>query len=279
MNERSSKLFPMCLVLIILTLAGCSENVKKMEPPQKLPNQKGGKMPPGPVPGFQPPDLSALQAQLKVEEPKLATRVEQLFSRMAAGTFAETYETETTPEFRSVTPLDKYKKLGDRVRERLGALKDKSIMGVNIVPQGGDLYANIQYKATFEQDKGTVMALFKKVDGSWKVQQIRINAPKMLDDPSKFRERIEIYVENAQPVMPGTRVDLVDGEKPPNVLVGNAQVLNVRWKSAGPFDKPKFPAKGFVTFALTNAEKSAIKGVEGISIVPVGPVTNLKKTD
>jgi hypothetical protein len=109
--------------------------------------------------------------------------------------------------------------------------------------------------------------MFKKVDNDWLLQGLNVNAPELLDDPSQFRERLEVYVENSEPVLLGTQVDVVDGSTvPPRVVASKVQVMNVRWKVLNPTAKPEFPARGFVTLGLNSSEAAAVKTSKTLTI-------------
>jgi hypothetical protein len=70
----------------------------------------------------------------------------------------------------------------------------------------------------------------------------------------------EFYVENSEPVLPGTKVCLIDGKSSPlQVIVSDATVQNVRWKIKGPFTIPKYPASGFVTITLSENQWKALE--------------------
>ncbi len=71
----------------------------------------------------------------------------------------------------------------------------------------------------------------------------------------------QLFVEKSIPATPGTKVDLVDvSVSPPQVIVSGATLQSARWKVPGPFQSPKYPASGFVTFSLAENQWAAMKG-------------------
>jgi len=78
----------------------------------------------------------------------------------------------------------------------------------------------------------------------------------------------QLFVENSVPAGPGTTVDILnDSASPPEVIVSGATIREARWKVPGPFQLPKYPASGFLTFMLTEGQMRAIEGKD-ISIRP-----------
>src|SRR5690606_15884708 len=99
-----------------------------------------------------------------------------------------------------------------------------------------------------------------------------VNAPELLDDPTTFERPTQVYVEEAEPVLPGTMVDLLDiSEEPPKVVLQNVRVLHVRWKVDSPLTPVKAPAKGFVTLGLKAGQADVVKAAETLSIRPHQP--------
>jgi hypothetical protein len=73
---------------------------------------------------------------------------------------------------------------------------------------------------------------------------------------------VEFWVENSEPLLPGTSVDIIDNTSPPpqRVIVSGAIVKSVRWKVSKPFTKPKYPASGFVAMTLAENQWKIIEG-------------------
>ncbi len=127
--------------------------------------------------------------------------------------------------------------------------------------------ASAGYQAEFEKGAGTIFAVFEKTQDDWLLLRLRIESPQLMDDPSQFREGVELFVENSEPVLPGAMIDILNQDtEPPTVAVGNVEVLNVRWKVVDPSSKPTYPAAGFVTIRVTNDQASKLKSVKAISI-------------
>ena len=77
----------------------------------------------------------------------------------------------------------------------------------------------------------------------------------------------EIYVDNSEPVAPGAIVDIINtASSPAQVIVSDVTVLSARWKVSGLFKGPKYPASGFVRFALAENQWKAIEKNDDIII-------------
>lgn len=212
------------------------------------------------------PNLSSVVQEVEKAEPELALRIDALFERIAEGAFAETYAIDTCAELRQTTTLEQYRALGDRIRERLGALKSKRSTGIYLSHYNGAPIATVDYTASFEHDNGSIRAIFKHEAGTWKLMQINVNAPRLFDDPSKFRERVEVYAEVPAYFTPGTKVDLWDSEPKDTLVAKGLTILHIRIKIDGPFKPPTFPAQAFVTLALSKAEQELIRSAKNLSI-------------
>lgn len=94
--------------------------------------------------------------------------------------------------------------------------------------------------------------------------QLPTNSPVVASGPVR---QMDAYVVNSVPVMPGTAVAIVDPAGP-TLLVDRTVPTNVRWKIPGPFQSPKYPAEGFVTFLLAESQWEAIKKAGDVSIQP-----------
>ena len=103
--------------------------------------------------------------------------VDHLFTTIESGTFADTYETDTTPEFRKLTSKEQYADIGNAVQARLGRLKSKSLKTFNMQQQNADSLIDVQYNGEFENGKGTIFAKLKKDGEKWKLVSFRVNSP------------------------------------------------------------------------------------------------------
>lgn len=83
----------------------------------------------------------------------------------------------------------------------------------------------------------------------------------------------QLFVVESEPVMPGTRVDVIDETEPKRALVVGAIAGNVRWKTAGAFGRPEYPASGFVSMRLTESQWAAIREARNVSIRRSGAST------
>src|SRR5262245_22805775 len=88
--------------------------------------------------------------------------IDRMFAAMEDGTFAETYESATTQEFRNVTSKDQYSDIGKAVSTRLGRLRSKSLKRFNMQQHNADSFIDVVYDAQFEQGGGQIIAKLKR---------------------------------------------------------------------------------------------------------------------
>jgi len=103
--------------------------------------------------------------------------IDRLFAAIDNDTFSETYETDTTPEFRSQSSKQQYADIGKAVKNRLGRLQSKRMSSFNIRQHNADSYVDVAYNASFEKGKGTIAAKMKKQGDQWKIVTLRVNSP------------------------------------------------------------------------------------------------------
>lgn len=70
-------------------------------------------------------------------------------------------------------------------------------------------------------------------------------------EPSGPPKTAQLRVTNSDPVVPGSRVDIVTGNAPAHALVADVVVDAARWKTNDPSKMPNYPAEGFVTLTLS----------------------------
>src|SRR5882757_1974670 len=63
----------------------------------------------------------------------------------------------------------------------------------------------------------------------------------------------QLFVKNSEPVGPGAHVDIITSDDPAHALVVDAVVEAARWKIKS-FSMPSYPADGFVTMTLSQAQ-------------------------
>src|SRR4029078_10449385 len=91
--------------------------------------------------------------------------IDRLFAAIADGTFADTYESATTSEFRRVTTKEQYDDIGKTVSARLGRLKSKSLKSFNMRQHNADTYLDVVYEAQFDNGKGQIASQLKREGG------------------------------------------------------------------------------------------------------------------
>ena len=108
--------------------------------------------------------------------------IDHLFAAIDAGKFGDTYETDTTPEFRAAATKQQYEDIGNAVSACLGRLKSKSLQTFNMQQHNADSLIDVQYNAEFENGKGTIVAKLKKDGDKWKLVSFRVNSPVFQQD-------------------------------------------------------------------------------------------------
>jgi hypothetical protein len=71
---------------------------------------------------------------------------------------------------------------------------------------------------------------------------------------SGAQKTAQLFIKNSEPVGPGAHVDIVMGDAPAHALVVDAIVQAARWKMKEPGTMPTYPADGFVTLELSQAQ-------------------------
>lgn len=242
-----------CVVSVAVTL-GCGDTDSSSKPQAETPT-------------FTQSDSANLVAEMEGASSAISGRVDELFRAISNGEVQHVYDTFTSPKFRGVATVEQFASICSRVNTRLGSLRSKESSRFDLNPVDGTFVASATYKATFELDSGILFVVFQKVDDEWLLLRLNVNAPKLLDDPNTFQQPTEIYVENSEPVLPGTMVDLLGTvEDPPNVIIENVRVLNVRWKVDDPSTPLKAPAKGFVTIDLKPDQMKAVESSGSVTV-------------
>lgn len=108
--------------------------------------------------------------------------IDRLFAAIEAGKFGETYETDTTPEFRAAVTKQQYDDIGNAVSARLGRLKSKSLQTFNVQQHNADSLMDVRYGAEFENGKGTISAKLKRDGDRWKLVNFHVNSPVFQQD-------------------------------------------------------------------------------------------------
>jgi len=114
-----------------------------------------------------------------------APQIDALFAASQNGTFAETYDTLTTQEFRDSTSKEDYAALGESFAVRLGALQSKSLTSFNMQTNNAGSFIDVKYDATFEKGAGTIEAKLKQENDGWKFLSFRVNSPLFKQDVAR----------------------------------------------------------------------------------------------
>lgn len=110
-------------------------------------------------------------------ERAITPRIETMFSAMEHGTFAETYDTETSSAMRQAVNREEFSELGDAVANLLGPLKSKQLRGFRFSKTTQGTFVEASYDATFAKGIGEILANLSKEDGEWKFNSLRVNSP------------------------------------------------------------------------------------------------------
>jgi hypothetical protein len=113
---------------------------------------------------------------------EISTAIDELMRAAADGTFAETYQSATTPEFRQSTTAANYAKLGDVIKIQLGALRSKQLVRINLKQVNANTLAEVAYQGTFEHGNATIDATLKRSGRRWLFMGFRVNSPTLLND-------------------------------------------------------------------------------------------------
>ena len=117
----------------------------------------------------------------KTANTSVGPEIDRLFATIDDGTFADTYETATTQEFRAATSKDQYADIGKAVATRLGPIKGKSLKNFKW-QQGAESYVDVTYDAQFEKGSGQILAKMKRENGQLKLVNFRVNSPVFQQD-------------------------------------------------------------------------------------------------
>jgi hypothetical protein len=204
---------------------------------------------------------------LEASSDEISSVVDAIFRSINEGKAETLYETATAPKFREVASLVAFESICERVQSRLGTLLSKQSSRLDLNPMADSVVASASFQAQFEHGAGTIFVVLERQGDEWLLLRLNVNAPELLDDPTQFREMVEVFVVDSDPVLPGSSVDILDTAfKPPKAIAESVSVVNVRWKVTDPSSKPRFPARGFVTIGLTKDQANAVKGVQTLSV-------------
>lgn len=123
------------------------------------------------------------KALLQASE-EIGKYTDEVFAANVAGKWAELYDTQTTPEFQSVTNREQWNQIGAVVQEKLGALKNKTTTNINVRSMNGVTTAVVLYSAQFEKGAGTIEMNLRKDAGQWKILGLHVNSPLLASAPS-----------------------------------------------------------------------------------------------
>jgi hypothetical protein len=121
--------------------------------------------------------VGLLYMGFKTANASVEPEINRLFAAIENETFANTYDTDTTQEFRKITSREQYADIGKVIATRLGHLKNKSLRSFNMRQLNADSFVDISYNATFEKGNGTITAKMKRAGGEWKLVSFHVGSP------------------------------------------------------------------------------------------------------
>jgi hypothetical protein len=113
---------------------------------------------------------------------ELSATIDDLLRAAAKGSFAETYQSATTPEFRQATSAANYTKLGELIKTQLGACQSKQLVRVNLRQVNASSFAEVAYQGTFERGAGTIRATLKRSGTRWLLVAFHLDSPSLFND-------------------------------------------------------------------------------------------------
>jgi hypothetical protein len=112
----------------------------------------------------------------------ISPTIDQLFAAVDNDSFAETYDTHTTPEYRKVTTRKQHEDIGLTIKTRLGSLKSKTLRRFNGRQLNSNTYTEVVYQATFDKGSGTITATFKKEGERSQLVGFHVHSPEFQKD-------------------------------------------------------------------------------------------------
>ena len=109
-------------------------------------------------------------------ETNASPKIDSMFDAIESDSFAETYQTQTTKEFRQLTTKEQYESIGEAIRTKLGNLRSKSLQGFTAKRLVSGSRIDASYSAVFDRDKATIIAKLDKEDGEWKFNTFRVES-------------------------------------------------------------------------------------------------------
>jgi len=112
---------------------------------------------------------------------EVSQAIDALFLTADQGTWAATYETQTTAGLRQNFSKENYDKLGRAIHDRLGKLVSKSSKSFFVKSMNGVVTVDASYDAQFDKGKGTIRATLVKTGGIWRYQGLWVGSPEFLE--------------------------------------------------------------------------------------------------
>ncbi len=113
-----------------------------------------------------------------------APQIDHFLDAIAEGTFADTYESDTTSEYRAVTTKEQHADIGKAIAARLGRLESKSLQRFNMQQMNASSFMDVTYSAKFEKGSATISARLKNEGGKWKFVKFQVQSPEFQKDLS-----------------------------------------------------------------------------------------------
>lgn len=112
----------------------------------------------------------------------ISPAVDKLFAAVEQEKLGNTYDLETSSDFRQAVTRDQFIELGRKIKTRLGLLKSKSMRQFHVRQVNANQFAEVSYAATFEHGNGTIDTRWKREGDEWKLVHLTVNSPEFLKD-------------------------------------------------------------------------------------------------
>ena len=112
----------------------------------------------------------------------LSPTIDELFAAIENDSFASTYDSHTSPEFRRAATREQYEQIGLTIKTRLGSLKSKTLRQFNMRQMNASRYADVVYNGVFEKGSGVISGRFVKQGDRWLIVAFNVSSPEFQKD-------------------------------------------------------------------------------------------------
>ena len=117
--------------------------------------------------------------------------VDAMFAAIDSGTFADSYNTKTTADFRRTMTQEEYAAMGEAIKENLGSLQSKTKTSFKV---NSDAAIDVTYSAQFEKGTAEIVVRLTSTDMvNWKFDSFAVRSDQLPDEAL-------LEIEEAPPV-------------------------------------------------------------------------------